>query len=326
MLLGIDIGGTKCSVVLGGVSADGIPAISGKSFLDTWAPAEQMIEGIFVEAERLLREHAIGKDALKGIGISCGGPLDCKKGVILSPPNLPGWDDVAIVEIARKRFECPVLLQNDANACAVAEWKWGAGKGVRNMIFLTFGTGMGAGLILNGQLYSGTNDMAGEVGHWRLAADGPEGYGKAGSFEGFCSGGGIARMARARAKELFEAGTLPGFCKAAYEIDSITTLQVAAAAFDGDEEACAIFRKSAQQLGAALSLMIDLLNPERIVIGSIYNRCQPLFDEALLAVVQQEALHVSAGVCAIVPAGFGELLGDVAALSLAEIAAGGISI
>src|SRR5690606_9115141 len=106
----------------------------------------------------------------------------------------------------RDRFGVPVGLQNDANACALAEWKWGAGRGARNMIFLTFGTGMGAGLILDGRLYAGTNDMAGEVGHMRLAPDGPEGYGKRGSFEGFCSGGGIARLASAKAADWLRSG------------------------------------------------------------------------------------------------------------------------
>ena len=114
----------------------------------------------------------------------------------MCPPNLPDWDNVPLVEMTEKRLGIKTILQNDANACAVAEWKFGAGRGTRNMVFLTFGTGMGAGLILDGRLYSGTNDMAGEVGHIRLAPKGPLGYGKKGSFEGFCSGGGIADLAK----------------------------------------------------------------------------------------------------------------------------------
>ena len=133
---------------------------------------------------------------LKRIGISCGGPLDSKKGIIFSPPNLPGWDNVPITRILSDEFGVETALQNDANACALAEWLMGAERGHSNMIFLTFGTGMGAGLILNGRLYSGTNDLGGEVGHIRLAKTGPVGFGKAGSFEGFCSGGGIAQLAK----------------------------------------------------------------------------------------------------------------------------------
>ena len=109
--------------------------------------------------------------------------------MIYSPPNLPGWDSVPISKIFSDEFGVDVAIQNDANACALAEWLMGSGKGTSNMIFLTFGTGMGAGLILNGRLYSGTNDLGGEVGHIRLEKTGPIGFGKAGSFEGFCSGG-----------------------------------------------------------------------------------------------------------------------------------------
>lgn len=121
----------------------------------------------------------------KKVGISCGGPLNSTAGIIEGPPNLPGWNNVKIADILTSHYGVFASLQNDANACAVAEWKFGAGKGAQNMIFLTFGTGLGAGLILNGRLYSGTNDNAGEIGHIRLEEFGPSGYGKSGSFEGF---------------------------------------------------------------------------------------------------------------------------------------------
>ena len=139
------------------------------------------------------------------IGITCGGPLDSKKGLIMSPPNLPKWDKIPITKIIEDNFNVPVFLQNDANACALAEWRFGAGKGTNNMIFLTFGTGLGAGLILDGRLYAGTNNLAGEIGHIRLAKDGPLGYDKKGSFEGFCSGAGIARLAK-KILSLFAVG------------------------------------------------------------------------------------------------------------------------
>ena len=105
----------------------------------------------------------------------------------MGPPNLLGWNDVKITEMLKKHYGVPAKLQNDANACAIAEWKFGAGKGSNNMIFLTFGTGLGAGLILDGRLYTGTNDNAGEIGHTRLDRFGPVGYGKTGAFEGFAA-------------------------------------------------------------------------------------------------------------------------------------------
>jgi glucokinase len=149
MLLGFDIGGTKCAVVMGKpVDGEKIEMID-KEVLLTDLPVDQMIELLFKTAEKLLLKHHMTADEVDGIGISCGGPLSSKKGLILSPPNLPGWINIPIVELAQKRFKRKVLLQNDANACAVAEWKYGAGKGCNNLIFLTFGTGMGAGLILD---------------------------------------------------------------------------------------------------------------------------------------------------------------------------------
>ena len=138
-----------------------------------------------------------------------------------------------IVEELEKALGCRAFLQNDANACALAEWRYGAGKGSRNMLFLTFGTGMGAGLILDGRLYEGTSDLGGEVGHIRLAEDGPEGYGKRGSFEGFCSGGGIARLARAEAAKALAAGRSVAFCTGADGLDAITAKSVGDAAEQG---------------------------------------------------------------------------------------------
>ena len=195
MLLGFDIGGTKCAVVLGKQNDHDI-AICSKRVLLTDKPVYEMIEALFTCAENLLAEEHLPINQIEGIGISCGGPLNSKGGIIVAPPNLPGWMNIPIVSLAEGRFGIKAFLQNDANACAVAEWKYGAGKGYENIIFLTFGTGMGAGLILNNQLYSGTTDLAGEVGHLRLSETGPVGFGKSGSFEGWCSGGGIAQIAQ----------------------------------------------------------------------------------------------------------------------------------
>src|SRR5437763_1372079 len=177
MLLGFDIGGTKCAVILGATDENGNLQIKQKEVLPTSKPVYPMIESLFSTAESMLQQQGISTTTLQGIGISCGGPLNSKRGVILSPPNLPGWDNIPIVQLTKERFGKSVMLQNDANACAVAEWKYGAGKGYNNIIFLTFGTGMGAGLILDGRLYSGTTDLAGEVGHLRLAEMGPVGFG-----------------------------------------------------------------------------------------------------------------------------------------------------
>jgi glucokinase len=314
LLGGIDIGGTKCAVSLGRMDGDGLELI-GKFTFPTPSEPEEAVRRLVHEFGVLLEQH--GEDKLAAIGVSCGGPLDSASGLILSPPNLPGWDRIDIVSPFRERFGVPTAVQNDANACAYAEWKWGAGKGTRHMVFLTFGTGMGAGLILDGKLYTGANDMAGEVGHIRLAESGPVGYGKPGSFEGFCSGGGIAQLARTKAREWLAAGRPVAFCPSMAELDRITAKSVGEAARQGDELALEIYRISGEKLGYALAILIDVLNPEKIVIGSIFARQQPLLEPWVKMVIEREALSISRGVCSIVPSHFGDQVGDYAGLSVA---------
>lgn len=317
--LGFDIGGTKCAVILG---KGEMPDDPGELIIDKIAfPTlvsrgwREIVSEMLSSADEILRRNNISDPSaeLSGIGISCGGPLDSKKGTINCPPNLPDWDNVPICDIFNEHFGKRANLQNDANACAVAEWKFGSGKGTENMIFLTFGTGMGAGLILDGRLYSGTNDMAGEVGHMRLADDGPEGYGKKGSFEGFCSGGGIARLAEMmikQAKENNETSSL-------FAEEEISAKTVAVNAKNGDALAKRIYDTCAVKLGMGLSVLIDILNPEAIVIGSIYSRSSELFDETINEVIKKEALRYSSEVCRILPAALGDSIGDYAALGLA---------
>jgi glucokinase len=320
MLLGFDIGGTKCAVVVGSnIDPDKIDIV-GKALLETNLPVYEMIEAMFVAAEDLLEKKGIPLEEVSGIGISCGGPLSSKRGIILSPPNLVGWDNIPIVQMTWERFGRPVLLQNDANACAVAEWKYGAGMGFDNLIFLTFGTGMGAGLILNGRLYSGPSDLAGEVGHIRLSEMGPVGFGKAGSFEGYCSGGGIAQLGQIKARERIQVGEKVQYCRSLKDLPHISTKSIAEAALHGDRTALAVFELSAEYLGRALAMFIDMLNPELIVLGSIYGRARKLIEPKMMEVIRREAYHGSLEDCKIVSAGLGEHIGDMAALSLAVMA------
>lgn len=311
--LGIDIGGTKCAAVLGDASF----SIKRKEVFptDTGRGWQAILDEFFRHADSMLKEFSQG--SLKRIGISCGGPLDSREGVIYSPPNLPGWDAVPVTELFAGRYGVPAVLQNDANACALAEWMMGAGKGSRNMIFLTFGTGMGSGLILDGKLYSGTNDLGGEVGHVRLAPDGPVGFGKAGSFEGFCSGGGIARLARSVVSEKLEQGEPVAFCPSPEKIAEIDAKMVALAAHAGDPAAREIISVSARYLGQGLAILIDILNPECIVIGSIYARNEMLFKPLVDQVLEQEAIPSARKVCRIVPSALGDSIGDYAALCVA---------
>jgi glucokinase len=318
-LIGIDIGGTKCAVLLGLLKDDGnIEVLDKIQYVtaDFPVPAKMLPQMQIGIAEMVKKQKLMTSD-IASIGISCGGPLDSKKGVVLSPPNLPGWDEVHIVEFFENQFSISTAIQNDANACALAEWKFGAGRGTQNMIFLTFGTGLGAGLILDGKLYSGTNDNAGEIGHIRLENFGPVGYGKAGSFEGFCSGSGIAQLARMRAMEKFQMGERVSYCKGVQDLDLITAQKVAEAANNGDPLALGIFDTCGNYLGKGLSVLIDILNPECIVLGSIFVRSKHLLISSLEKSLEMESLPLARNVCRILPAELDEQIGDIASLSVA---------
>lgn len=306
MFLGVDIGGTKCAITLGDKNGN---IISKERFLTT--TVEETIDNIIKYSKKLSENQEV-----LSCGVSCGGPLDEEKGIIMSPPNLVGWDNIHIKEILEKELGIPCAVRNDANACAMAEWYFGAGMGTKNMIFMTFGTGLGAGLILNGRLYSGTNGNAGEVGHIRLGAFGPSGFGKCGSFEGFCSGSGIKELGRSLAREAIQRGETVSWAESG--IDNIEVADIADAARKGDEIALDVFNISATKLGEGLSILIDILNPEKIIIGSVFARCHDLFAPIIDKIINKEALGISAKVCEVVPAELGEKIGDMAALAVAR--------
>ena len=283
--LGIDIGGTKCAVLVGTEGGE----VLAREEMAT-ATFEPTCKWILTQIELLSKRYG---DSLHGVGISCGGPLDTRKGIVLSPPNLPGWDAVPIVQLVNKASQLPTYLMNDANAGALAEGMHGAGRDCDNFVFLTCGTGMGSGIVCNGQILEGTNGFAGEIGHMRLTDDGPVGYGKSGSFEGWCSGGGFAQWAGMPAKE------------------------AAKLARQGDEAALKVFARFGEQLGRGLAVLVDILNPERILIGGIYPRARPWIEPAMLASLEREALSPARTACEVMPAKLGERIGDLAAIAVA---------
>jgi len=313
LIAGMDVGGTKCAALIA-EAGDAPKILDRREFATQGTPSE--VIGRFC---RTIREQvdALGLKLSEfgGVGISCGGPLDPERGVILSPPNLPGWDEVYIVREVEERLKIPARLKNDADACALAEHRFGAGRGTRNMVFITFGTGCGAGLILDGRLYSGTNGYAGELGHWRMEAAGPEGYNKAGSLEGCCSGGGLARLAvmnngKFKNKDKFQNSVLYPVC----EEGTVTAKDIAAAARAGDAYALWLFKKSGTIFGRALALLIDLLNPELIVAGGVFMRCFDLFIPHVKRQIDREALPAAAARCRIEPSRLGESIGDYGAV------------
>lgn len=304
MYVGVDIGGTKCAVSRSTGDWKNLRKIKFPT-----TTCRETIENICQSIEKM--------ESAQAIGISCGGPLDIRSGLIMSPPNLVGWDRVPIVKILKDRFHVPVYLQNDGNACALAEWKFGAGRGYRNLVFLTFGTGLGCGLILNGNLYEGSSGTAGEVGHIRISDFGPVGYGKSGSLEGFCSGSGLAQIGRSVAMEQFQRGETASFCRSMDDFGKIDAKLIAECADAGYEDAREVYRICARQLGRGLSIIVDILNPEVIILGSIYERSKSLLYEQMMEVLSRECLPEALTACKILPAELGDSIGDYAALSVA---------
>ena len=309
MKIGIDIGGPKCAVIFGDEKQ-----ILGRVQFPTEGP-----ESTLGKIENIIRDYITKHNAkADAIGISCGGPLDAKKGLIQSPPNLLGWDNIPVTDYFSKAFGIPAYLCNDADAGALAEHRYGIGRGLDNLVFLTFGTGMGAGMILNGRLYSGTSGMAGEIGHTRMCENGPVGYGKRGSFEGFCSGGGIAQIGKTLALERLQTGRPLPYCKSVKELDLLTAKLLAEQARLGDETAREVFRISGEMLGRGLAVLLDVLNPQMIIIGSVFARSEDLLRPYMEETLRKEALSRNYADCTIVPSSLGEQIGDYAALAVAQ--------
>ncbi len=316
VLAGVDIGGTKTAVVLSLQP----PAILKRIVFPTNPAGDPgpVLEQITRAVHEALSSQKLKVADLQAIGVSCGSPLDPTNGVIQGPPNLPTWKNVPIKSILEDDFKVKCFLENDANAGALAEHQYGAARGTQNMVFLTMGTGIGAGLILNSQLYRGATQLAGEIGHVRLTRSGPLGHNKAGTVEGWASGAGMARVAKEAVEEAVANGeqTLLA-CWPQKDSQPLSARNVWDAAQSGDGLAQRIVATTGERLGEAIAILVDLLNPECVVIGGLAVR----MGEALLgparAVVKREALPYPASACRIVAAALGEQIGDVAALCVA---------
>lgn len=319
-IIGLDIGGTKCAVLLAQVGREGIQILEKHRF-DT--EVSRGFDAVWTDlCAGIDRMLALAPTPPCAIGISCGGPLNSEKGLILSPPNLPGWDRIPIVDMLKQQYGLPAFLQNDANACALVEWQLGAGRGCQDMVFLTMGTGMGAGIILQGRLVVGQDNMAGEVGHLRLSEDGPVGFGKAGSFEGFTSGGGIQQQAIRLTRELCAQGRPPAWVRDGFVETQMDARLMAEYAKQGDADALGLYAQVGRMLGKGLALLVDALNPQRIIIGSIFARAEDLLRPSMEEALRAEAIPHSLSRLQVLPAQTGEQLGDYASIVTALYALG----
>jgi glucokinase len=315
ILAGVDIGGTKTAVL---ISSQPPEVLARVEFPTRPAKGPQHALGIIKKSlHEMLAAQGLTTASILRLGVSCGGPLDRIQGIIQSPPNLPTWDNVPLKAILEEEFKVECLVENDANAGAVAEHRFGAGQGCQNMVFLTMGTGLGAGIIADGKLYRGTIDLAGEIGHVRLTRSGPTGHNKAGSAEGWASGGGMAQLAAQSVAEAQRKGKRTLLADHVRSGKPVSAREVGAAARKGDAVANDILRSTGERLGEVLAILVDVLNPERIVIGGLALRLGNLLLDPARRVMRREALAQSASVCEVVPAELGESIGDIAALSVA---------
>jgi glucokinase len=311
--LGVDVGGTKTAVILSARPPECIGRIEFATLPDLGP--ERAIKQIVESARELLGRHSLPDESIAAVGVSCGSPLDRVRGIVQAPPNLTTWVDVPICKLLSEEFHTVCRLENDANAGAVAEHRFGAGRGVENIVFLTLGTGLGAGIIAGGRLLLGANGDAGEIGHVRLSPTGPVGYHKAGSIEGWSSGGGIAQLAVSMLAQANRRGQTS--ILHAHGEKPLTARDVGQAAHAGDAVARKILRASGERLGQALAMLLDVLNPERIVLGGLAWRMGDYLMAPMRKVVNREALPQTLAACEIVPATLGEKIGDVSAMCVA---------
>lgn len=255
---GIDIGGTKIALAV----AD----LEGRVLEKTRFPARTRERGPHAIMEEALAgvERLLGQTGsrLMAVGVGCAGPLDRRRGLILSPPNLPGWDEFPIVKLVEERLGVPVLLDNDANAAALGEHRYGAGRGYQHLIYITQSTGIGGGVIVRGRLVHGVSDGAGEVGHMTVLPDGPEcGCGGRGCLEALCSGTALAR----RVRERLATGEVSAL--SALSPSEVTGRAVAEAAHAGDAVASQVWDEMIHYLAVGVGNLFNVLAPEAVVIG-----------------------------------------------------------
>jgi glucokinase len=255
MIAGIDLGGTQVRVAV--ARSDGRIVATSRNRTEALRTPRRVVEWA---AEQLARLS--DGDGVRCVGIGAPGPTDPQRGVLINPPNLPGWRNVPLAPMVREIVGSPAFLENDANLAGLGEHRHGAGRGARTMVYITWSTGVGAGLILDGRLFSGAHGTAGEVGHMILDPRGPlDGCGQHGCVEAYCGGGALARETGESAEELFDQAEA------------------------GDGEAVARVREAASQMGYALINVANLFDPEVIVMGGGVTRSwrmvAPVMEEVL---------------------------------------------
>lgn len=300
LLVGIDVGGTKCVALLGDTAGRVLDRVQWAS--DAEQGPAPMLERIERESRRLIASAG----QVAGVGISIGGPLDAGRGLILSPPNLPGWDRIPLREQMQQSLGLPVRVEHDAAACALAEYLWGGWGSPDVLAYLTCGTGFGLGLVVNGKVYGGAGGRRPEVGHWRMRDDGPCAFGKSGSAEAMCSGSGLTKLAAWLYPERWPNG--------------LAGPELSRLARAGDADAREVLLTNARYTGRVCAMLADLLTPDVITLGSLARYLGDPWLNEIQEEFRRETEKLALELCRVAPAGLGERIGDLSALAAAASA------
>jgi len=308
-VLAIDLGGTKIFAAI--ISNKGQIIAKERCLTLADEGPQAVINRILSAIDHLLSQRNINLSPLGSISIAAAGAIDFEKGLITSSPHLPGWHDVPLRDIVKGKYKVNTFLMNDADAAALGEHHFGAGQGVNNLILLTVGTGIGGGIIINGKLYSGVSGSAGEIGHTTIDVNGPRcSCGNTGCLEALVSGTAVAKEAIKRIRQgerSFLTESVGG------KIEDITAEEVLTAARDGDSLASEVILKAATYLGIGLANVVNIFNPEMIIIGGGMAKMGDLLLNPAKQVVRERAYQLSAQAVQIVPAQLGDDAGVLGA-------------
>ena len=300
-VLALDIGGTS---IITAIISDKMGVIA-KEYRLTLADEgpQSVIERMFSTIDHILSLKNMDLAQLDSISIAAAGAINLDKGIITSSPNLPGWYDIPLRDIVSEKYRVDTLLINDASAAALGEYQLGAGKGVSNLIYLTVSTGIGGGIIINGRLYLGGCGSAGEIGHMTIDVNGPRcNCGNIGCLETLASGTAIAKEAR-RLLAQGERSSLTGIVGG---IENITAEEVGRAAQDGDSLALEVIFRAATYLGVGMVNLVNIFNPEMIIVGGGVAKMGDLLLSPARQVVKERAYKLLAQAVRIVPAQLGD--------------------
>jgi len=304
-VLAIDLGGTKIIAAI--VSSQG--QVMAREYYPTLAGEgpQSVIDRILSAIDQLLRVRNIDLFQLDSISIASAGAIDLDQGLVTSSPNLPGWYDIPLRDIVNRKYRVNTFLINDASAAALGEYNFGAGKGVNNLIYLTVSTGIGGGIIINGELYLGPSGSAGEIGHMTIDINGPRcSCGNIGCLETLASGTAVAGEAIRRIGQ-GEESSLTEMVEG--KIENITAEKVGVAAQGGDSLALDVISEAATYLGVGMVNLVNIFNPEMIIVGGGVAQIGDLLLDPVRQMVKERAFQLSAQAVRIVPAQLGDNAG-----------------